>query len=84
MIPDLDIYRSANLLVKRYGEDAELEAASRVDAMIEAGDPDGAAVTTVNYLLLLATDAHAHGGGLDDLGCHHNRRAGGYHWLWEA
>ncbi len=38
----------------------------------------------VASLLLLATDAHAHGGGLDDLGCHHNRRAGGYHWLWEA
>ncbi len=44
MIPDLDIYRSANLLVKRYGEDAELEAASRVDAMIKAGDPEGLAV----------------------------------------
>ncbi len=44
MITDLEIYRGANQLVKRYGADAELEAASRVDAMIGAGDPDGAAV----------------------------------------
>ncbi len=27
----------------------------------------------------LATEAHAHGGGLDRYGCHHNRKAGGYH-----
>ncbi len=33
MIPDLDIYRAANLLVKRYGEDAPIEAAMRADAM---------------------------------------------------
>ena len=29
--------------------------------------------------LLVASQAHAHGGGLDKLGCHHNRKAGGYH-----
>ncbi len=34
MIPDLDIYRSANLLVKRHGEDAPVEAAMRVDAIL--------------------------------------------------
>ncbi len=44
MIPDLDIYRSANLLVKRHGEDAPIEAAMRADAMLEAGDLDGYAV----------------------------------------
>ncbi len=32
MIPDIDIYRSANLLVKRHGEDAPIEAAMRADA----------------------------------------------------
>jgi len=26
-----------------------------------------------------AVPAQAHGGGLDGLGCHHNRKAGGYH-----
>ncbi len=44
VIIDLDIYRSANLLVKRHGEDAPIEAAMRVDAMLEAGDLDGYAV----------------------------------------
>ncbi len=44
MIPDLDIFRSANLLVKRHGEDAPIEAAMRTDAMLEAGDLDGYAV----------------------------------------
>ena len=41
MIPDLDIYRSANVLVKRHGEDAPVEAAMRADGMLEAGDLDG-------------------------------------------
>jgi hypothetical protein len=44
MIPDLDIYRSANLLVKQHGEDAANEANRRADAMLEAGDLDGHAV----------------------------------------
>jgi hypothetical protein len=26
-----------------------------------------------------ATFVYAHGGGLDTYGCHHNRKAGGYH-----
>ena len=41
MITDLEIYRAANQLVKRYGEDAGFEAAKRVDAMLDAGDPAG-------------------------------------------
>ncbi len=44
MIPDLEVYRAANQLMKRYGEDAEFEAAMRADAMIERGDPEGLAV----------------------------------------
>ncbi len=36
MIPDLDIYRSANLIVKHHGEDALIQAAMRADAMLEA------------------------------------------------
>ena len=38
---DLDIYRSANLLVRRHGADAPIEAAMRTDAMLEKGDLDG-------------------------------------------
>ncbi len=44
MIPDLDVYRSAQMLVKHHGQDAPIEAAMRADAMLEAGDLDGYAV----------------------------------------
>jgi hypothetical protein len=37
---DLDIFRTANVLVKHYGEDAALEAAQRADAMLDR-DPEG-------------------------------------------
>ncbi len=41
MTSDLDIYRSANLLIKRHGQDAPIEAAMRADAMLEKGDLGG-------------------------------------------
>ena len=41
MIPDIDIYRVANLLVKRHGTEAPVEAAMRADAMLDKGDLDG-------------------------------------------
>jgi hypothetical protein len=41
MISDLDIYRAANLLIERHGADAVIEAARRIDAMLDRGDPDG-------------------------------------------
>ena len=44
MTSDLDIYRSANVLVKQHGEDAPSHAAMRADAMFEKGDLDGYAV----------------------------------------
>ncbi len=44
MTSDLDIYRSANVLVKHHGEDAPIEAAMRADAVLDKGDLDGAAV----------------------------------------
>ena len=44
MIPDLDIYRSAQVLVKRHGQDAPIHAAMRADDMLEAGDLNGLAV----------------------------------------
>ncbi len=44
MIPDLDIYRSAQALIKHHGEDAPIHAAMRADAMLEAGDLGGYAV----------------------------------------
>ncbi len=44
MVPDLDIYSSANLLVKQHGQYAPIEAAMRADELLEAGDLDGYAV----------------------------------------
>ena len=44
MISDLDIWRSANVLVKHHGEDAPIQAAMRADAMLEKGDLGGYAV----------------------------------------
>ncbi len=44
MISDLDIYRAANVLIKRHGPDAPIHAAMRADAMLEAGDLDGVSV----------------------------------------
>ncbi len=44
MIADLDIYRSANVLIREHGTGAALEAAQRADAMLERGDMDGCTV----------------------------------------
>ncbi len=41
MIPNLDIYRSANVIMKQYGQDAAVEAAMRADAMLETGNLGG-------------------------------------------
>ncbi len=37
MIPIIDFFRSANLLVKHHGQDAPIEAAMRVDKLLEIG-----------------------------------------------
>ncbi len=44
MTTDLDIYRSAKLLVKQHGKEAPIHAALNADAMLENGDVDGQAV----------------------------------------
>jgi hypothetical protein len=41
MIPDRDIWRAANLLVREHKADAEIVAARRADEMLERGDLDG-------------------------------------------
>lgn len=38
---DLDIWRSADVLLKQYPEDAALIAARRADALLDQGDVDG-------------------------------------------
>ena len=41
MVSDLDIYRSAQVLIRQHGDDAGFHAAQRVDALAEAGDQEG-------------------------------------------
>ena len=44
MTSDLDIYRSANELIKQHGDAADIEAAMRADEFMDAGDMEGEAV----------------------------------------
>ncbi len=47
MVPvtsDLDVYRSANELIKQFGDAADIEAALRADGCLAAGDMEGEAV----------------------------------------
>lgn len=44
MISDLDIWRAANLLIRKHRGEAELAAARRTDLMLDRGDLEGQAV----------------------------------------
>jgi hypothetical protein len=43
VIPEIDIWRAANLMLKRYGDRALDESAIRADQLAADGDHDGAA-----------------------------------------
>ena len=44
VIPEIDIWRAASLMLKRYGEKALEESAARADELFAEQDHDGAAV----------------------------------------
>jgi hypothetical protein len=44
MNSDLDVYRSAKLLIDQHGDEAAIHAAMRTDELLDAGDLDGVAV----------------------------------------
>jgi hypothetical protein len=44
MLSERDIYATANVMVRRYGDDAAMEAAQRADQLTADGDTLGAAV----------------------------------------
>ena len=46
MISDLDIWHAAQLLIKRYSNEAPIVADQRADELFESGDLDGVAVHT--------------------------------------
>jgi hypothetical protein len=41
MVLEIDIWRAAELLIRRHGANAELEAAKRADLMLDRGDDGG-------------------------------------------
>jgi hypothetical protein len=41
LIPEIEIYRAANLLIERHGNDAIVEAARLLDLMLDRGDLEG-------------------------------------------
>ena len=43
MTANIDIYRAAKLYIDQHGDQAALQAAMQADALLEAGDMDGAA-----------------------------------------
>jgi hypothetical protein len=43
MIPEIDIWRAATLMLQRYGDKALEESATRADQLEAEGDPEGAA-----------------------------------------
>ena len=44
MIPEIDVWRVATLMLKRYGNEAEAESERRADELWEVGDAAGMAV----------------------------------------
>ncbi len=44
MTSDLDIYRTASVLIREHGDEADFVAAQRADSFLEDGDVDGSAI----------------------------------------
>jgi hypothetical protein len=44
VVIELDIWRTASVLIRNHGEDAEMMAARQADALLAAGDVEGARV----------------------------------------
>jgi hypothetical protein len=44
VIPEIDIWRVAHLMLKRYGDEADIESAIRAEELAEEGNHNGAAV----------------------------------------
>ncbi len=55
MTADLDIYRTASVLIREHGEEAALEAAQRADAMLERGDMEGRAYPAPSFAVQART-----------------------------
>jgi hypothetical protein len=52
MIPEIDIWRVANLMPKGDGDEADIESAIRAEELFEEGDHNGAAVWLLSSIRL--------------------------------
>ncbi len=70
MTSDLDVYRTASVLICKHGEEADLEAAQRADAMLEKGCLDGRRVwkRVLAAVKEIQREGPAPSGGSDRLG----------------
>jgi hypothetical protein len=75
VIPDRDIWAAALLMVKRYGEDAMIEAAERADQLLDEGDIIGAETwhRILNPIERLQAKAPPLPQGLAKRGAHNSR-----------
>ena len=62
-ITNLDIWRSASVLLNQYGEGASLHAANKCDEMLDAGNMDGRALWGRIYEAVLELGREAPGEG---------------------
>jgi len=44
MLSNIDVYRTANLMIQQHGEEAAIQAAMQADEMLAQGNMDGKAV----------------------------------------
>ena len=44
MISEIDIFRSAHLMIDQHGKDASIQSAMKADELLAEGDVDGVAV----------------------------------------
>ncbi len=62
---DIDLYRAANLYIDQHGDQAAPQAAMRSDALLDAGDRDGAAtwrkiIAAIDVLQATEADGTTH------------------------
>jgi hypothetical protein len=69
MIPEIDIWRAATLMLQRYGDKALEESATRADQLEAEGDPEGAATWALDRTSNRAACEHhtARAGALETL-----------------
>jgi hypothetical protein len=63
MVTELDVYRTAQLLIRQYGADSPIQATMQHDTMLERGDLQGATVwkrVVAAIDVILATDRPDH------------------------